>query len=117
MANYGLMSSRKVNNMREMMTPEQVADYLQLNTDTVYRLIRQNQLAASQIGRTYRIPREDLESFLLTHSTRPQVRRALFERVLRIAESNPDLDSDDVLAEFEQLDREGKADRPSADHG
>lgn len=26
--------------MREIMTPAQVAEYLQLNTDTVYRLIR-----------------------------------------------------------------------------
>lgn len=33
--------------MCEIMTPEQVAEYLQLNTDTVYRLIRQKQLAAS----------------------------------------------------------------------
>lgn len=95
--------------MREIMTPEQVAEYLQLNTDTVYRLIRQNQLAASQIGRTYRIPKEDLESFLLAHSTRPQVRKALFDRVMSIARANPSLSSDEVLEELEQLDVERKA--------
>jgi excisionase family DNA binding protein len=95
--------------MREIMTPEQVAEYLQLNTDTVYRLIRKNQLAASQIGRAYRIPKEDVEKFILTHSTRPQVRKALFERVMSIAPGNPGLNSDEVLDELEQLDLEGKA--------
>jgi excisionase family DNA binding protein len=97
--------------MREIMTPEQVAEYLQLNTDTVYRLIRHNQLAATQIGRTYRIPKEDVENFLLTHSTRPQVRHALFDRVMSIAQSNPGLDSDEVLEDLEQTDRERKANR------
>src|SRR5438105_3565474 len=103
--------------MREIMTPEQVAEYLQLNTDTVYRLIRQNRLAAAQIGRTYRIPKEDVETFLLTHSTRPLVRQAMFERVMKIAQSNPDLDSDEVLEELEEVDRERKANRQSIHHG
>jgi excisionase family DNA binding protein len=103
--------------MREIMTPEQVAEYLQLNTDTVYRLIRQKQLAASQIGRSYRIPREDVEQFLLSHSTRPEVRKALFDRVMRIAEHNPGLNSDEVLEELEELDRERKARRQPARQG
>lgn len=90
------------------MTPEQVAEYLQLTTDTVYRLIRQHQLAASLIGRSYRIPKEDVESFLVAHSNRPQVRKTQFDRVMRIAESNPGLDSDAVLEELEQFDRERK---------
>ena len=40
--------------IREVMTPEQVADYLQLATETVYRLIRQRKLAATRVGRAYR---------------------------------------------------------------
>src|SRR5438309_10053595 len=103
--------------MREIMTPEQVADYLQLNTDTVYRLIRQNKLAASQIGRTYRIPKEDVETFLLSNSSRPQVRKALFDRVMGIANRNPELNSDDVLEQLERLDRERKAKQQPAGHG
>jgi excisionase family DNA binding protein len=103
--------------MREIMTPEQVAEYLQLNTDTVYRLIRQNKLAASQIGRSYRVPKEDVESFLLTHSTRPQVRKALFDRVMGIAQSNPGLNSDEVLEELEHQDLERKAKQQPTKHG
>jgi excisionase family DNA binding protein len=94
--------------MRDIMTPEQVADYLQLNTDTVYRLIRGKRLAASRIGRTYRISREDVEAFLLEHSTRPRVREALIKRVAEIGERNaaryPGLTSDQVLEELEAQD-------------
>jgi excisionase family DNA binding protein len=94
--------------MRDVMTPEQVADYLQLNTDTVYRLIRGHQLAASKIGRTYRIPKEDVDTFLLSHSTRPQVREALIKRVAEIGERNaaryPELTSDHILEELEADD-------------
>src|SRR3954462_4588281 len=103
--------------MREVMTPEQVADYLQLNTDTVYRLIRGHQLAASKIGRTYRIPKEDVETFLLSHSTRPQVREALIKRVAEIGERNaaryPTLTADQVLEELEASDAERRQSQAS----
>jgi excisionase family DNA binding protein len=95
------------------MTPEQVADYLQLDKETVYRLIRRKQLAATRIGRAYRIPREDLDAFLLANSTRPEVRKALFDRVLAYAErENPDGDSDEILEWLEQVDDERKQRRP-----
>ena len=96
--------------MHEIMTPEQVADYLQLNTDTVYRLIRRKELAAAKIGRSYRIPKEDVEAFLLARGTRPEARRVLFRRVLDFAEKrNPGLSSDDVLEEHERMDEERRA--------
>lgn len=101
-----------VNAMREIMTPEQVAQYLQLNTDTVYRLIRQNKLGAARIGRTYRIPKEDVENFLLTYSNRAEVREALFRRVLSLGERNakryPNLTSEAVLEELEAADERNK---------
>jgi excisionase family DNA binding protein len=95
--------------MREIMTPEQVADYLQLNADTIYRLIRGHKLPAAKIGRTYRIPKDEVDAFLVAHSTSPQLRAALFRRVLEIAEQNPGVNSDDVLEELETWDREQKA--------
>lgn len=79
---------RRVAQRRGRVTPEQVAEYLHLNTDTAYRLIRGKQLAASKIGRTYRIPKEDVETFLLPRSKRPLVRKALIERVAEIGERN-----------------------------
>jgi excisionase family DNA binding protein len=104
--------------MRDLMTPEQVADYLQLTKDTVYRLIRSRKLPAARIGRSYRIPREDLDAFLLAHSTRPELRSALFRRVLEVAERNaarfPALSSDDVLEELEAMDEQRKGERLQA---
>lgn len=93
------------------MTPEQVADYLQVATETVYRLIRQRKLAATRIGRAYRIPREDIESYMVANSTREEVRSLLFRRVLEIAERSPrDLDGDALLETLEAEDglRSGK---------
>jgi excisionase family DNA binding protein len=97
--------------MRDVMTPEQVADYLQLATETVYRLIRQRKLAATRIGRAYRVPREDVESFIAANSTREEVRRLLFQRVLDIADRVPEaLDGEAILEALEAGDenRSGK---------
>lgn len=94
--------------MQDVMTPEQVADFLQLAPDTIYRLIKQHKLGAAKIGRSYRIPREDVELFITTHSNRAEVRKALFKRVDEIRKRNairyPHLNSDDVLKELEEFD-------------
>ncbi|MBI4495169.1 MAG: helix-turn-helix domain-containing protein [Chloroflexi bacterium] len=77
-------------------------------------MIRGRKLPAVKIGRAYRVPREDVEAFLVANSTRPQLRSALFRRVLEIAERNPGVDSDDVLEELEAWDEEQKAQRAQA---
>ena len=101
--------------LRDVMTPEQVAEYLQLDKETVYRLIRDRKLAATRIGRAYRIPRADLDAFMLAHSTRPEVRQALWDRVLAYAErENPDGDSDEILEWLERLDDERTQRRPAS---
>lgn len=71
--------------VREIMTPEQVARYLQVSVETVYRYIRQGKLVASKVGRQYRIPRRNVEFFLAANSTVPlaELRRYTLERVER----------------------------------
>ena len=96
----------------DMLTPEQVAGYLQLNKDTVYRLIRTKRLAAARIGRAYRIPRQDLEAFIAASSTRAEVRQELFKRVLEIGRRNPDLDSDALLHTLEAEDTQESSRKP-----
>ena len=54
---------------KEIMTPREVAEYLQLTPDTIYRYIREGKLVASRLGRQYRIWRRHLELFLLATST------------------------------------------------
>jgi excisionase family DNA binding protein len=92
--------------LRDIMTPEQVADYLQLAKDTVYRLIRERKLAATRVGRAYRIPRQDLESFITANSTREEVRERRFRRVMAIGEQTATMDGDELLAHLEALDEE-----------
>ena len=100
--------------VREIMTPEQVAEFLQLDKETVYRLIRRRQLAATKIGRTYRIPRQDLDTFLIANSTRPEVRDALFARLDEIADRNADVNGDALLEELEREDDERKRRRAAS---
>lgn len=59
--------------INEILTPEQAADYLQVNRETIYRYIRDGKLAASRLGRGYRITRRSLELLLLANRTRPDI--------------------------------------------
>ncbi len=62
-----------MNTVRDILTPEQAADYLQVNRETIYRYIRQGKLAASRLGRSYRIPRRSLEALLWATRNRPDL--------------------------------------------
>lgn len=58
---------------REIMTPDQVAEYLQINRETVYRYIRDGKLSASKLGRSYRIPKANVDLLLLATRTRSDI--------------------------------------------
>ena len=82
--------------VRDIMTPEQAANYLQLNKDTVYRYIREGKLIASRLGRNYRIPKENVDLFLLATSTSPIARESLFSRLESAAERNKEIPFEEV---------------------
>jgi len=63
---------------REVMTPQQVAEYLQLTPDTIYRYIREGKLVASRFGRQYRITKRNIDLFLLATSTAQEARPRYF---------------------------------------
>jgi len=54
---------------KAILTPQEVADYLQLTPDTIYRYIREGKLVAAKFGRHYRIPKENVDLLLLVSST------------------------------------------------
>ena len=56
--------------LREVMTPKQVADYLQMHPMTIYRYISQGKLAAAKVGGRYRIKREAVERLLAEPAVR-----------------------------------------------
>jgi excisionase family DNA binding protein len=51
-------------NFPEVMTIEQVAEYLQLHPQVVYRHIRHGTIPVSRIGRTARVKKSILDQFL-----------------------------------------------------
>ena len=56
--------------LREIMTPKQVAEYLQIHVLTVYRYIQEGRLAASRPGgRFYRIKRESVDKLIAETSS------------------------------------------------
>jgi len=55
--------------IRDVMTPQQVADYLQISVETVYRYIRDGKLIASRLGRHYRVQKEDVDLLLRATAT------------------------------------------------
>jgi excisionase family DNA binding protein len=99
--------------MLDVMTPEQVADLLQLDSETVYRLIRDGKLTTVNVDGTQRVARGDLETFLAAEATMPTLREALFQRVMSVADRNPGLSSDDLLDELNLLDQETKEQAPA----
>lgn len=58
---------------REIFTPEQAAEYLQVNRETIYRYIRDGKLVASKLGRAYRVPKRSLDLLLWATRTREDI--------------------------------------------
>lgn len=58
-----------LDDLPEVLTVEQAADYLQLHKVTVYKYIREGLLPAARIGKVYRVLRPELERFLREMST------------------------------------------------
>ena len=50
--------------LKDVLTPKQVADYLQMHPITIYRYINEGRIAAAKIGGRYRIRREAVDRFL-----------------------------------------------------
>lgn len=74
----------------DILTPDQAADYLQVNRETIYRYIRDGRLTASRIGRSYRIRKQSVEALLAATSTRADIPVRMY--------------SDDELAAFLEAD-------------
>ena len=54
---------------KQLFTPQEVADMLQLNVLTVYSYIRNKALMAVRMGRNYRITKKDLDTFIESNKT------------------------------------------------
>src|SRR2546428_7077332 len=68
--NFGLKASTVMD--EKLLTPEQVAERLQVTERTVYGWLRRGKLPALKLGRLWRIRPEDLEAFLESARTKAQ---------------------------------------------
>ena len=50
--------------MNGILTVRQIAEKLQVNTETVYRWLRDNKLSGYRANRLWRVSEQDLEAFL-----------------------------------------------------
>jgi excisionase family DNA binding protein len=94
---------------RDVLTPQEVAEYLQLAPDTVYRYIKEGKLVASKLGCQYRIPKENVELFLLVTSVAGDARMRTFSGQ-RVAEW---LEEDRVDEETQSIGQELLAKLPN----
>ena len=53
--------------MNDVLSVREVAQYLKLNEQTVYRLAREGKLPASKIGKQWRFSRREIEALILDH--------------------------------------------------
>lgn len=58
------MNENLVLNCPEVMTPEQVAELLQVSSKTVYKLLHSKELTCFTIGKYYRITKHSLLKFM-----------------------------------------------------
>ena len=54
---------------KRFYTLEEVADYLGVNYQLVYRLVKSHELPAVRIGRVYRVEKQQLEDFITKQTT------------------------------------------------
>ena len=52
-----------------LLTVNEVADLLRVSRMTIYRMIRQGDMAALRVGRNYRLREEDVHSYLTERYT------------------------------------------------
>jgi excisionase family DNA binding protein len=50
--------------METMYTPEEVAEQLKLNPETIRRMLRENRLKGHLFGRVWRIPQSSVDTWL-----------------------------------------------------
>ncbi|MGH8981468.1 MAG: helix-turn-helix domain-containing protein [Acidimicrobiales bacterium] len=64
------MTQQLETSQRQFMTVGEVASELRVSSMTVYRLINAGELPAVRIGRSFRVPTEDLDRYLADRFTK-----------------------------------------------
>jgi excisionase family DNA binding protein len=93
---------------RDILTPKQTAEYLQLSSKTVYAMIKNGELIAARVGGQYRIRKSNVDLFLASKSAGKESIGKLFEEVARVAlrhSYNPEEIERDIAQAVEEVRR------------
>jgi excisionase family DNA binding protein len=55
--------------MKEIMTPHEAAEYLNLNVRTIYRLAKNGKLPGDKVGRSWKFNKDALDKWLSVRET------------------------------------------------
>ena len=55
--------------MKEIMTPPEAAEYLNLSVRTIYRLVKNGKLPGHKVGRSWRFKKDVLDTWLSMRET------------------------------------------------
>jgi len=55
--------------MKEIITPREAAEYLNLNVRTIYRLAKNGKLPGHKVGRSWRFSKDALDKWLSVRET------------------------------------------------
>lgn len=55
---------KKYNDLPDVLTPDEVKDYLKIGRNTVYRMLREGEIPSVRIGKLYRVPKMMLAAML-----------------------------------------------------
>lgn len=59
-------------NMEEYLTPEEVAEILKVSNKAILDWLRSGNIPGTKVGRLWRIPKADLETWLESNTQRPR---------------------------------------------
>jgi len=60
-----------VNAANELLTVEEVADFLRVKPSTVYEWAKQGKIPASKVGRLWRFSKQDIEAWVRNGGAQP----------------------------------------------
>ena len=93
----------------EVMTVEELAEYLKLDPQTIYRRFREGELPGVRIGRAVRFKRDVIDNWLrmMSHRWGAEQRRELREWAERFAKERG-ISEEDVLAAIRARRQRGR---------
>lgn len=59
------------NNEYDILTPEEVMDYLNIGRNSLYTLLNSGEIKAFRVGRNWKIPRKSLDKYIDESITNP----------------------------------------------